>query len=102
MISAIKKSNHGVKAYKCEQTIVQDGLSVSAADMQRMTRNGIPISAQVLSDSSFSPGHEGSDPFVPFEALRGVDFSEAYVMAVDGRRKINKAYAHYKLNNNPS
>lgn len=91
MFSSIRKSNHGVRAYDAEQVVVQSGLSLSASDMNRMTRQGIPISAQNLSDDMLSPGHDGVDPDVPLFARRGVEFSDVYVAQRDARAKVSAA-----------
>lgn len=102
MISSIKKCNHGVRAYCVPQTLVQSGLSLSAADMNRMTRQGIPISSQNLSDDMLSPGHDGVDPDVPLFARRGVEFSDVYVAQRDARAKVSAAVRAAKSTQSPT
>lgn len=102
MLSSIKKSNHGVRAYNAAQTIVQSGLSLSAADMNRMTKEGIPISSQNLSDDMLSPGHDGIDPEVPLFARRGIEFSDVYVEQQNARAKVSAAVRAAKSSQSPT
>lgn len=102
MISSIKKSNHGVRAYNVEPVFVQSGLSVSAADMNRMVRSGIPVSSQNLSDDMLSPGHDGIDPEVPLFARRGIEFSDVYVEQQNARAKVSAAVRAAKSSQSPT
>lgn len=88
MLTHIRKSNHGVRAFSSEPISVQDGLSLSPADMNQLNKRNMPISSHMLSDEMLSPGHEGSNPDVPFIRSRGVDFSEVYVNERNSRSKI--------------
>lgn len=91
MITSIRKSNHGVNAYDGDIVAVQGGLSISPAEMNELNNAHMPISTQVISDDLLSPGHSGSQPEVSPLRTRGIDFSDAYVMQINSRKRVGDA-----------
>lgn len=70
------------------EEIVQDGLSLTPAQMDDMVRRGVTVSTQSLGAQFFddSPGNSFD---VPLIYTRGVDMAEAYETSLDSRRKIS-------------
>lgn len=84
----------GVNAYNTKRVPVQEGLSLSAADMNQMNARNIPVSASVISDDLLSRGHKGSDPDVPLLRRRGNDFSDIYVSEKIARDKVSNSISN--------
>lgn len=82
------------RAYNAERVLVQDGLSLSASEMNQMNSRGIPISASVIADELLSKGHKGSDPDVPLLRQRGYDFSDIYVSEKAARDKVSNSISN--------
>lgn len=91
MISALKRRPSKSRAYNADMRVVQGGLAITPAQMNQMTNAGMSVSAATLSSDLFDEGHLGSDPHVPFELRRGVDFSQVAEYQQNCRAKVKQA-----------
>lgn len=91
MINRLHKQNlKSVLTYNVDPVHVQDGLSVTPAQMHEMTQHGIPISSQ-MSDSMFYDGD--SKPLTDIDPLmrRGVDAVDAWNLQKQSRKNLKNA-----------
>lgn len=86
-----KLSRRVERCYNAPVVEVEQNLALTPSDINKRNQQGLPISCAMLSPDSFDPGHEGTDPSVPFLARRGVDISEAAVYTQNSRRRISEA-----------
>ncbi len=91
MINALKNRSCKTRAYNADMRHVQGNLAITPAQMNIMTNKGMPVSAAALSPDLFDDGHLGSDPHVPFELRRGVDFSQVAEYQAECRSKVKSA-----------
>lgn len=88
MLSSIRKTASHSRAYDTPVKHVQEGLALTPSEMLTMSQSGVPISSQMLSADAFNPGHEGSEPSVPYELRRGVDISDVAYYQQQTRAKV--------------
>lgn len=92
MLTFLQKLNRRVeRCYNVPVIEIEQNLALTPSDINKRNQQGLPISCAMLSLENFAPGHEGSDPSVPFLARRGVDISEAAVYTQNSRRRISEA-----------
>lgn len=91
MKNLLNKRAGKTNSYSAERSFVQGGLSVTPSEMLQATRNGIPISSQLLNDSMFNEGEVSRLTDVPFELRRGIDAGDIYQYQQESRAKVNKA-----------
>lgn len=91
MISRLNKQNSKiVNSYSTTPVHVQDGLSVTPAQMHEMTQHGIPISSH-MSDSMFYDGD--TKPIGQIDPLmrRGVDAVDAWNLQKQSRKNLKSS-----------
>lgn len=68
-----------------------NGLSVTPAEIKRLTQNGIPVSSSAA--SMFCEGVSGSGAFVlPVDERRGVDIADVWNASRDAQQRIVGAH----------
>lgn len=72
------------------EEIVQDGLSLTPAQMDEMVRKGVAVSTQSLGVQYYDDSPNNSYD-VPVIYQRGVDMAEAYESSIDSRKKVSHA-----------
>lgn len=69
---------------------VKDGLAITPAEMNRLTKSGIPITPQ--NSSSFIDGEASFDRELTLESMRGVDAIDAWEASQSAKKNILNAH----------
>lgn len=70
---------------------VEPHASYSPSEMQRLSEQGIPISASAVNESLFFDGYDSAPDVPPVEQLRGIDVVQVWESQRDSRSKILSA-----------
>lgn len=68
---------------------VQNGLSLTPAEMMKLAKEGMPIAAASPLQESFDNTPQG-DFFVPLETRRGIDIADLYAAQQDSKNKLRR------------
>lgn len=69
---------------------VQNGLSVTPAEMFQAAKEGIPIAASQLSQASYDNTPQ-DDFYVPLDCRRGIDINDMFSAKMTGKEKVKTA-----------
>lgn len=70
---------------------VEPNAAYTPSEMQRLSSQGIPISASAVNETLFFDGYDSAPDSPPVEQLRGIDVVQAWEHQRDSRSKILRA-----------
>lgn len=79
-----------------DDPIVQNGLAITPADMNKMLQAGVPISAQMNAHFNDDSPAQANDWTVGIQDMRGVDAAEVFEASMDAKSKIKKFFSSAK------
>lgn len=88
----LKKRSHSGNIYYCPRPsniVVDEGLSVSPADVARLTAQGVPVSSSNV--GTFIDGVENPSFDLPIDKCVGVDIADCWEASMSASRRLSKA-----------
>lgn len=86
MKSTLRKYSRVTRSFDIPPCNVQSGLAVTPSEMLRASESGIPISSQLLSESSAS--YDNAGPEVQPLMCRGIEAVDVFEYQSNSRKKI--------------
>lgn len=75
------------------ESVVQNNLAVTPSQMYEMTKNGQPISTQMLNENLFFDGVPNPSWDLPMDLRRGVDVVDCWNASKDAKNKAKQGLA---------
>lgn len=74
-----------------EEGKIQNSLSTTPAQMERLLEQGLPISSQMLDAQLFYDGDQNPSWDIPIDQQRGIDIADIWAAEYDARENFKKA-----------